>query len=268
MRAAALGVCNGHARGQRAGTGATPKEDNHLQHVIAQNVQLFASAAQPRVQCANLPPHALSVPRVPHVPFAPVQLSKLNCVSSSAQQAKLPSVPRAPATWAWAHACCVGVGGCCVAARAESFRDTRTPRDTETLQRHRDNSETQRHFRDTETLQRHKDTQRHRDTECNARRRRSRGLAGAAGNSANVSPSAHEQPGDSLWPPATTPSTSGIPGARVLNARCHSKRQLHTLELQGGHHLLNDRVRLARRRLQLQPLDLRRAVLQRLLRRG
>ena len=132
MRAAALGVCNGHARGQRAGTGATPKEDNHLQHVIAQNVQLFASAAQPRVQCANLPPHALSVPRVPHVPFAPVQLSKLNCVSSSAQQAKLPSVPRAPATWAWAHACCVGVGGCCVAVRAESFRDTRTPRDTET----------------------------------------------------------------------------------------------------------------------------------------
>ena len=249
MRAAALGVCNGHARGQRAGTGATPKEDNHLQHVIAQNVQLFASAAQPRVQCANLPPHALSVPRVPHVPFAPVQLSKLNCVSSSAQQAKLPSVPRAPATWAWAHACCVGVGGCCVAVRAESFRDTRTPRDTETLQRH-------------------KDTQRHRDTECNARRRRSRGLAGAASNSANVSPSAHEQPGDSLWPPATTPSTSGIPGARVLNARCHSKRQLHTLELQGGHHLLNDRVRLARRRLQLQPLDLRRAVLQRLLRRG
>ena len=151
MRAAAIGVCNGHARGQRAGTGATPKEDNHLQHVIAQNVQLFASAAQPRVQCANLPPHALSVPRVPHVPFAPVQLSKLNCVSSSAQQAKLPSVPRAPATWAWAHACCVGVGGCCVAARAESFRDTRTPRDTETLQRHRDTSETLRHFRDTRT---------------------------------------------------------------------------------------------------------------------
>ena len=158
---------------------------------------------------------------------------------------------------------CVLRGGgrvlrCCTRRELQRHTDT---------QRHRDTSETQRHFRDTETLQRHTDTQRHRDTECNARRRRSRGLAGAAGNSANVSPSAHEQPGDSLWPPATTPSTSGTPAARVLNARCHSKRQLHAVEFQGAH-LLNDRVRLARRRLQLQPLDLRRAVLQRLLRRG
>ena len=66
----ANGVCYGHARGKGAEPRATTKEDNYLLHVIAQTVKLFASAAQPRVQCANLPPHALSVPHAPHVPVA------------------------------------------------------------------------------------------------------------------------------------------------------------------------------------------------------